>query len=141
MKSPARLRVFFDTNVVLSAFITEGTCRRLLRLARAREIAGIVSSQVIEETERHLRTTFEFTAADATEAMRVVRQVFESVETPDDIRSVCRDPTDDAILAAALNAKTEVLVTGDQDLLVLCGAGPIRILPPADLLRELEAVR
>ena len=32
---------------------------------------------------------------------------------------VCRDPDDDAILATALAAEADYLVTGDQDLLVL----------------------
>jgi putative PIN family toxin of toxin-antitoxin system len=45
---------------------------------------------------------------------------------------VCRDRADDAILACALAARAEFLVTGDNDLLGLRTFQRIRIIRPRD---------
>lgn len=43
---------------------------------------------------------------------------------------VCRDPGDDAVLALAIEAKCEFLITGDGDLLALDGHAGVRIVSP-----------
>ena len=45
---------------------------------------------------------------------------------------VCRDPDDDLILAAALAAEANLLVTGNQDLLVIKEFEGIPILTPRE---------
>lgn len=45
-----------------------------------------------------------------------------------------RDPDDAKIIATAIAANAEVLITGDQDLLVLRDVQGIRILTPAQFL-------
>ncbi len=47
-------------------------------------------------------------------------------------QGVCRDPNDDAILACALEARADYLVTGDVDLLELKIFKGIRIVTPRD---------
>ncbi len=51
---------------------------------------------------------------------------------------ICRDPKDDKYLQLAVDGNADFLITGDQDLLVLNPFHGIRILRPADFLRELE---
>jgi uncharacterized protein len=46
----------------------------------------------------------------------------------------CRDPKDDKFLELALDAKAEIIVTGDIDLLCLHPWRGIAILSPADYL-------
>ena len=50
----------------------------------------------------------------------------------------CRDGTDDFILALALAAQAEVIVTSDNDLLVLHPWRGIAILTPAEFLAQAE---
>ena len=52
---------------------------------------------------------------------------------------VVRDPNDDSLLAHALAAQADYLVTGDADLLALGNeVAPLRILSPADFVRLLD---
>ena len=45
---------------------------------------------------------------------------------------VCRDPDDDHILAAAVNAECDFLVTGDKDLLALKKFAGMKIVTPRE---------
>ena len=51
---------------------------------------------------------------------------------------VSRDPDDDAVLATALAGRAEIIVTGDDDLLVLKAYQGIRILSPRGFLEFLD---
>lgn len=50
------------------------------------------------------------------------------------IRGVCRDPDDDAIIECAVNAKAELIISGDKDLLTLKQYDHIRIITPRQYL-------
>lgn len=49
-------------------------------------------------------------------------------------RPVCRDPDDDAVLALGCAAQADIIVSGDDDLLVLKTYQGIRIVTPAEAL-------
>lgn len=52
----------------------------------------------------------------------------------DNIRGVCRDPKDDAIIECAVNAKAELIISGDKDLLILKQYNTVRIITPRQYL-------
>lgn len=56
------------------------------------------------------------------------------VEPPPLTLPICRDPDDDAVLALALAAKVDWIVSGDDDLLVLQTFQGIDIITPAQAL-------
>ena len=51
---------------------------------------------------------------------------------------ICRDADDDAVLACALSAQAQLIVTGDKDLRVLHPWRDIHILNPPEALRFIE---
>ena len=51
---------------------------------------------------------------------------------------VCRDPDDDEVLALALLAQAQAIVSGDNDLLVLQRFEDIAIITAAQALAQLE---
>jgi predicted nucleic acid-binding protein len=63
-----------------------------------------------------------------------VRLLAEVVDPPPLARPGCHDPDDDAVLALALAAKVDCVVSGDDDLLVLQTFEGIAIITPAQAL-------
>ena len=78
---------------------------------------------------------------------KIVRQVLadyiEIVELvePLEVPRIVRDPDDDHVLACALAAKAQIIVSGDKDLLDLTEYQSISILTTADALQHINTVK
>lgn len=121
----------FDTNVLVAAVITEGICARILRRAREREFELAVCPFILAELEAVLTRKFSASKREVSETIALVREAATlSVEHVEEVRGVCRDRDDDNILACALAAKSDYLVTGDDDLLIVRRFHGTQIIPP-----------
>lgn len=132
------MRVCLDTNGLVAAFATRGLCTDVLRTVLA-EHELIVGEVILAELRRVLKRKFKLPE----DRIRSVEAVFEGiviVPKPDSpSRLKIRDAADRRMLATALAGDAEVLVTGDDDLLVAADKSPIRILSPRafwELLRN-----
>ena len=130
------MRVLLDTNVLISAVLFRGVPRRLLDAALKGEIELITSFALLQELEEVLIDRFEFTPRIAA-ATRAELESIADVVDPVDVPRVCRDPDDDQVLAAAVDAEAKVIVSGDKDLLALNEHRSIAILSPAQFERGL----
>ncbi len=66
-------------------------------------------------------------------------QALAEVLVPEPLpQPICRDPDDDHVLALALTAQVDLIVSGDKDLLDLNSFESIPIVTPADALRTIE---
>jgi putative PIN family toxin of toxin-antitoxin system len=100
---------------------------------RKKQFHLIVCPVILQEFDRVLIKKFAATRNEARSALRIVSEAIQSVVHPSQsVQSVCRDPDDDAILACALEAGADYLVTGDADLLDVRIFKGIRIVPPRD---------
>ncbi len=125
------MRIVFDTNVLISAFIAQGKSADLLEHCVHRHEV-VLSDYILGEVREKLVDKFKYSESDADEVVGLLRQNSEIV-TPAPLESpVCRDPDDDMVLATALMGKANCLVTGDKDLLVLGQFQSIPILRPAE---------
>jgi putative PIN family toxin of toxin-antitoxin system len=70
-----------------------------------------------------------------------VRRVAEVIEPPQMPQPVCRDPDDDEVLALAIAAKVELIVSGENDLLSLRSFQGIPILAPSEAVGLIGAAR
>src|SRR5690348_9606142 len=61
--------------------------------------------------------------------------IADMVPDTDRARGVCRDPKDDVILAAAVEGRAAVIVTGDDDLLELEEYRDLYIMSPREFLK------
>ena len=128
--------VVLDTNVLVAALVANGLCHELLqRTVRLRVLA--TSAPLLDELDGILRRKFTLTPAVKTflAAYREAVMLVEPVPLP---APVCRDPDDDVVLATAAAAKATVLVTGDEDLLVLQAHEGIPVITPRAFLEFLD---
>lgn len=123
------MRVFFDTNVLVSAYAARGICTDLVRLVLAGHelLTGEVN---LEELRRVLSERFHAPAErlDAIESELRAETVVPRPTEPSTIP--VRDPDDSWVLASALSAGADLLVTGDGDLLAVAEQVSIPIVDP-----------
>jgi putative PIN family toxin of toxin-antitoxin system len=125
------MRVLLDTNVLIAAFITHGTCSDLFEhCIRQHEI--IASKFILNELEGHLRKKFKFPEADVRETMDILNTTATIIESVPLKEPVCRDADDDMVLATALSGNADCIVSGDKDLTDLKVFQKIPILRPSE---------
>jgi len=122
-------RVCLDSNVLVAAFVARGLCADLLKLVLT-EYEIVIPESVAGEVRRVLSVKLQVSQA-ALSAAEAVLERFDIVPSGDAPSPISlRDPDDEQVLADAIAAGAEILVSGDQDLLVVAGDSPIRVLSP-----------
>ncbi|MBW4685266.1 MAG: putative toxin-antitoxin system toxin component, PIN family [Komarekiella atlantica HA4396-MV6] len=133
------MRVVVDVNIWISALLWGGVPDKVVILAQKQTITIFASDALFLELETTLRRpkfqskiqSLNLNLEDVIEATKDVLQFCPtiSVDAPQ-----LRDQKDSIILAAAIAANAEAIVTGDLDLLVLIEYNGIPILTPQDFL-------
>jgi putative PIN family toxin of toxin-antitoxin system len=118
------VRAVVDTNVLLSGLLWHGAPHRLLEQVRAGTLSLVSSPALLAELAVVIgRAKFDviLTRSNTSRehALAELRELAEVVEPPPLPQPVCRDPDDDAVLALALAAQVDLIVSGDADLLTL----------------------
>jgi putative PIN family toxin of toxin-antitoxin system len=132
------VKVFLDTNVLVSAFATRGLCADLFRhLLTEHEL--VVGEVILDELSRVLRDKIGIPEKVLEEILELLREqtVVPVPEKP--VAVSVRDADDVHVLASAQQAGVDVLVSGDSDLLDVTDSGGLRIVDPRgmwELLRE-----
>jgi uncharacterized protein len=127
------MKVVLDTNVLLSAFLTDGICARILKRARNKECTFIFCASVLKETQRLLKDKFTFTHREIAFFISILSEAADDVyQTQGSLSGICRDPNDDSLLLCAGETEAVYLVTGDKDLLVLKKYKNTKIISPRD---------
>jgi uncharacterized protein len=132
------VRVLLDTNVIVSAVTTRGLCADVFRaVLAAHEL--VTCPRVLQEVRRILHMKFGVPEPLIAEYLELIGQdaiVAESEYLPD---LPIQDQDDVEIVAAAIVARAEVLVTGDHELQGLSSIGKLRIISPRAFWEELTA--
>jgi putative PIN family toxin of toxin-antitoxin system len=132
------VRVCLDTNVLIAAFATRGLCADVLR-AVLTEHDLVLGEVILTEFRRVLKAKFKLPAERIASAEAVFSAV-EIVPKPKKPSTIqVRDRDDRWVLATALAAQADVLVTGDDHLLAVAAEAPLPILRPRafwELLRS-----
>jgi len=137
------VRAVIDTNVLLSGLLWHGAPHALLEHVRAGTLGLVSSPALLAELELVIgRAKFNAILTDSHTSREHVlaeaRQLAEVIEPPPLAVPVCRDPDDDAVLALALAAQVDLIVSGDGDLLALMQFQNIPIVTPTEAIRSIE---
>jgi putative PIN family toxin of toxin-antitoxin system len=130
------VRAVADTNVYISALNFGGTAEGVLALARAGTVTLFVSSSILDEVEGSLIKKFEWSARSARDAITAIRGFTTVVRPREVVRVIVNDDPDNRILECAVEARADVVITGDHDLRQLGAFRNIRIQSPRQFLEE-----
>lgn len=123
------MRVFLDTNVLVSAFASRGLCADLYEslLGRHELVTG---RNVLRELATALHDKIRLAPESCDERVRSVSdQAVQIVEIPDQVD--CDAAADDLlVLGEAIAGAADVFVTGDAGLVELRAIGSMRIVTP-----------
>lgn len=123
------MKIFLDTNVLVSAYTARGICADLLRyiLAEHELLTGEVN---LIELRYVLRDRFRASPIliATVEAELRDEHIVPKPTKPSPLP--IRDPDDQWVLASAIDGQADLLVTGDQDLLAIAGQAPLAIVDP-----------
>ncbi len=134
------MKIFVDTNVLISAYTARGISSDLVRfiLAEHELLTGEVN---LIELRRVLRARFHASAAQvaAVEAELRAETVVPRPARPSAL--ALRDPHDAWVLASAITGGADLLVTGDQDLLTVATQSSVPIVNPRGCWERLRHLR
>ena len=135
------MRVMCDTNVLISGLLfVDSVPGKVLRYVAEQERL-VLASYIVDE----LRQVFQNKFPDKTEHLirYLERREFEFFATPHDLQYVSmptlRDAKDEPVLASAILADVDILITGDKDFADVKIDRPI-ILTPAAFLKSLKRI-
>ncbi|HEY4561641.1 MAG TPA: putative toxin-antitoxin system toxin component, PIN family [Thermoanaerobaculia bacterium] len=140
------MRAVADTNVVVSGLLWQGPSRRVLDLARTGALELFTPPALLVELEdvlrrRKFRRRLEQAGVDPADLVvgyATLAQVVLPIERP---VAIPEDPDDDEVLACALAARAEIIVSGDRHLKKLQSFRGIRIVTAAQVSPELPSSR
>ena len=118
------MRLVLDTNTAISGLLWHGTPGKLIDAGQTKAVSLYISAPLLAELHGVL-TREKFSKQLRARGLNAI-EVFEGyaalaiIVSPAIIRPViANDPSDDAVLATALAAQADAIVSGDADLLGL----------------------
>ena len=130
------MKVFLDTNVVVSAVATRGLCADVFRsVLEFHEL--IVSEPLFTEVERVLRDKIGAPKDLIADILWLLQQEAHLSSPDPQIQLSLNDKADISILSSAINGGVEVFITGDREILNLKTIGNLEILSPRDFWEKM----
>ena len=129
------IKVVLDTNILISSLFWKGNSRSIVDLAISNKIKSVTSPEILEEEEAVLYEDFPEVPYNKIE--EIIKDIlsYSSVIAAGAITvKGLRDIKDTKVIACAISAKADYIVTGDKDLLILKEYKGIKILNPKAFL-------
>jgi putative PIN family toxin of toxin-antitoxin system len=137
------MRVVVDTNLLVSYLIAHRPpLAEIIDVHLAHGDFTLLTAPVLlEELDRVLqypRLQRYYDAETRVRFVALVAALSEVVNLPSEIPRICRDPSDDWVIACAVAGGADVIVSGDRDLLDLKSVSDIPILAARNFLARLK---
>jgi putative PIN family toxin of toxin-antitoxin system len=138
-------KVVLDTTILVSAFLSKaGVSRQLLHEAQAGAFQICLAEEILAETKRvlleypRIRKRYDYPDEAVIEYVNLLQVLSQMVTSLPKIKVVTRDPNDDMVIACALKAKAQYIVSRDKDLLELEDYQQIIIISPEAFMQILR---
>ena len=127
------IKVFLDTNILVSATFWEGSSYRLLmKIARA-EIIGFTTQEILQEYRTILKREFTLNEENTDTQIEKLLKILEIVTPSETIEIIKEDPADNKVLEGAVEARVNFIVSYDKHLLKIRSFRGIRVIKPEDI--------
>lgn len=138
------MRVLLDTNIWISGLLWGGNPRRIIKLAMSEQITIYSSKLLIDELQATLAypklqrrlEKLAITAEELIVEVAAITQLSQPVAISN--FSQLRDPKDKIVLETALSVPVEVIISGDEDLLILREFRQISIMATKQFLENYQ---
>lgn len=136
------MRVVLDTNIVVSGLLWKRAPHELMQAVLRKEVDAFVNAWLLAEladvmSRAKLTAKVKASGMSASELVTSYAQIAQFVAPAQPVKVVARDPDDDHVLACALAAQADLLVSGDSHLLDLKSFQGIPIVTAAEALERL----
>jgi len=124
------------------AFIAQGPPSRIIEEAINQSLSLILLEPTLVELERILTAKLGFNSVEAAAVVELLTDISAATQPSPQlpVDAVSGDPDDDVVLACAVEAGVELLVSGDKKHLLPLGQHlGVRITTPQALLAELRS--
>jgi len=131
--SPNKIKIVFDTNIYISAFLKSGFSRQLFNLSLLDKFDLFISPLILSELQGKLRKKFKIQEADIQLFSATIAQIAKKVFPVQKIEVIKIDPADNIILECAVEAEANLIISNDKHLLKLKRYRNIGIIHPKTL--------
>jgi putative PIN family toxin of toxin-antitoxin system len=129
------MKVVIDTNVIISGVFFGGPPALILKAWHDGILQLVVSSEILEEYyEVCERISVRYPDVDITRILVLIAHYSQVVEAPPLAEQVSRDSDDDKFIACAVASDTQIIISGDNDLLTLSDYESVQVLTPRDFV-------
>lgn len=125
------MKVVIDTNVVVSGIFWSGPPNQILKAWQMKKIHVVLTEAILEEylrvieilSEKNTKSNF----LPIIDLLVVSSEICIPAHLP---KQISNDIDDDKFIACAIAAKSNVIISGDRDLLDVSGQFDIRVVTP-----------
>lgn len=132
-RSGAKLRVVFDTNVLIAGALKSGLVRELIHRSVRGELEILTSQEILQELQEKLSGKFQWEKKYIDEFRSFFESTSAIISVTSSVTDISKDPEDNKILACALDGKAHLIVSSDKHLLKLKAWHGIAIIHPKTL--------
>ena len=141
-----RLNVVPDSVILVSAFVTSDGLAAALLIQCAEKTNLCTAEELLQETRRvllekeHLRNRFLYSDVNVERFIEALRAKCTVVASLPNLHVIERDPKDDMVIACAVAAQADYIVSRDRDLLDLGEYQGIQIVTPEVFIQYLRTL-
>lgn len=139
-KADLMLRVVLDTNVLVSAIISDGKSRELFKKGIANQYSIVASDLILKElTAVMRRPKFNINEDEIQKTISALIRTADAINVKTKIKAVKEDPNDDMIIETAIDGCADIIVTGDNHLLAVKNFRGVKIVTVEKMLAHLNS--
>ena len=133
------IRIFLDTNVLISATFWYGSANKVIISISKKKISAFTTNQILDEYRKVIKRDFNHSEEEADERIAKLLEVLEIVSPSETVNFIKDDPSDNKVLEGALEASAGYILTYDaKHLLKIKEFKGIKIISPEEFLKLCE---